>query len=94
MFSVNFLPRYLAKTIEIHFQAINRMFCYIKGTPTYDIFYQQYGNTELTIYTNNDYEGDLGIEKVHENDYEGDLGNRKSTSDCSFLLSSEAISWS
>ena len=35
-----------------------------------------------------------GIEKIHQNDCEGDLGDRKSTSDCSFLLSSGAISWS
>ena len=43
------------------------MFCYINGTHTYDIFYEQDGNIELTIYTNNDYGGDLeDRKKVHQ----------------------------
>ena len=80
MFSVSLLSRYLTKPIEIHFQAIKKVFRYIKGTLRYGISYEKDGNTELTAYT--------------DNDYAGDLEDRKNTSGYSLLLSSGAVSWS
>ena len=77
MYSVSLISIYRSKPTELHLQAAKRILRYLKGTPSYGIFYKKGGAEYLFAFT--------------DSDYAGDEEDSKSTSGYVFLLSSRAM---
>ena len=75
--SVSLISRYMPKPTQLHLQAAKRILRYLKGTPSYGIFYKKGGAEYLFAFT--------------DSDYAGDEEDSKSTSGYVFLLSSRAM---
>ena len=74
------VSRFMDNPKELHFQAVKRIICYLKGTSEYGLFYQRNRGRELVGYT--------------DSDYASDVEDRKSISSYVFMLSEATISWS
>lgn len=77
---VSLISRFMERPTNLHYQAVKRVFRYLKGTTELGIFYKRGGEEKLVGYSNSD--------------YAGDVEDRKSTSGYVFLLSSGAVAWS
>lgn len=79
MYVVCLLSRYMADLTDQHMQAAKRVLWYLKGTMGFGVYYKRGAVSELTVYTNSD--------------YAGDIDDRRSTSGYAFLLSGGAVAW-
>lgn len=79
MYVVCLISRYMKRPTELHLRAAKRVFCYLKGTTDFDIFYKKNEGPILFGFT--------------DSDYAGDLDDRRSTSNYVFMMGSGAISW-
>ena len=64
---------------EYHYEAVKKIFRYLKGTSNYGIWYDRDNNFTIFTYTNVD--------------WVGDMDNRKSTSGGEFFLGGRLVSW-
>lgn len=78
-FAVNKVSQYLEKPNKIHWNAVKRIFKYLKGTTKYGIHY-------LTQQNNH-------IKPFSDADYAGDTETRKSTTGFVLKLGDSAIAW-
>lgn len=79
-FAVGLASRFMENPTEAHFQVVKRIFRYVKNTMELGIMYKRGGNSELQVYT--------------DSDYAGDLDDRRSTYGFVFLIAGGAVSWS
>lgn len=79
MYVVCLLSRYMADPYEQHMEAAKRVLRYMKGTLGFGVFYRRKEVSELMVYT--------------DSDYAGDIDDRRSTSGYAFLLSGGAVAW-
>lgn len=78
-FAVGVVSRYLENPLEIHWNAIKRIFRYLKGTSNYGISYNSNVKNNLVGYS--------------DADYGGDIDTRRSTTGFFFKIGSGPISW-
>lgn len=80
MFSVNVVSRYLNCYNNTHWQAVKRIFRYLRGTADLGITYKG-GESELKL------------EGYSDADYASDLATRRSTTGYTFILAGGPVSW-
>ncbi|WZY75710.1 hypothetical protein YC2023_022094 [Brassica napus] len=78
-FSVSLLSRFMSKPTQLHVQVAKRVLRYLRGTVDFGIWYKGGGNSELQVYT--------------DSDFVGDVESRKSTSGYVFLMDNAAVAW-
>ena len=78
-YAVGTVSQYLANPKRFHWNAVKRIFKYIKGTLDYGIFFVNKVNLNLNGFS--------------DADYARDEGTRKSTSGYAFMLGSSIVSW-
>ena len=79
IYVVCLLSRYMADPYEQHMKAAKRVLRYLKDTLGFGVFYKRKEVSELMVYT--------------DSDYAGDIDDRRSTSGYAFLLSGGAVAW-
>lgn len=82
--AVGVLSRYMSNPGRVHWDAVKRVFRYLKGTSKYSLCY--HGNSV----------GDMTSLDIHgyvDSDWAGDIDSRRSTSAYVFTLFGGAISW-
>jgi hypothetical protein len=80
-FAVNLISRFLSNYNRTHWEAVKRIFKYLKGTVDLGIMYKNSGSEiELVGYT--------------DSDFAGDIDTRRSTSGFIFELSNGPVTWS
>ena len=77
-FAVNYLSRYLNCYAKEHWEAVTRVFRYLRGTSRYGL--KLSGN-------------DAKLESFCDSDYAGDKSKRKSTSGCVLKIGDETVTW-
>ena len=78
--AVGAVARHASKPGQVHLNAVNRIFRYLRGTSDYVLVYDgNIGSAEPTVYS--------------DSDWAGDRTDRKSTSGYISILSGAAISW-
>ena len=77
-YAVSNVARFCTKPTKVHWQAIKRIFRYLRGTSNLGILYS------------NEYTGCFGYSDA---DWAGDLNDRKSTSGYCFYMNNAVISW-
>jgi hypothetical protein len=88
---VSLISRFMERPTSLHYEAVKRVFRYLKGTTELGIFYKRGGEEKLVGYKRGGEEKLIGYS---DSDYAGDVEDRKSTSGYVFLLSSGAVAWS
>ncbi|XP_043790699.1 secreted RxLR effector protein 161-like [Apis laboriosa] len=78
-FAVNKVSQYLEKSNKIHWNAVKRIFKYLKGTTKYGIHYSTQQNNHIKAFS--------------DADYAGDTETRKSTTSFVLKLGDSAIAW-
>lgn len=78
-FAVGLVSRYLENPLEIHWNAIKRIFRYLNGTSSYGILYKSNVTNLLVGYS--------------DSDHAGDVETRRSTTGFFFKIGSGPISW-
>lgn len=79
MYGASLISRYMENPTENHLCVVKRIFCYLKGTVDFGIFYAAKTTEKLIEFSNSD--------------FAGDLNDRKSTFGFVFLMGSGAVSW-
>ncbi|KAL4123438.1 hypothetical protein QTP88_015616 [Uroleucon formosanum] len=78
-FAVNLVSRYLEKPLTIHWNAVKRIFKYLKGTFNYGLIYDSSLTPKLRGYS--------------DADYAGDTTTRRSTSGFIFMMGDGIVAW-
>jgi hypothetical protein len=78
-FAVNLVSRYLEKPLTIHWNAVKRIFKYLKGTFNYGLIYDSSVTPKLRGYS--------------DADYAGDTITRRSTSGFIFMMGDGIVAW-
>lgn len=78
-FAVNLVSRYLEKPLTIHWNAVKRIFKYLKGTFNYGLIYDSSVTPKLRGYS--------------DADYAGDTITRRSTSGFIFMMGEGIVAW-
>lgn len=78
-FAVNLVSRYLEKPLTIHWNAVKRIFKYLKGTFNYGLIYDSSVTPKLRGYS--------------DADYAGDTTTRRSTSGFIFMMGDGIVAW-
>lgn len=78
-FAVNLVSRYLEKPLTTHWNAVERIFKYLKGTSNYSLIYNS--SFKLQLY---------GYSDAH---YAGNITTRWSTSGFIFMMNNGIVAW-
>jgi hypothetical protein len=78
-FAVNLVSRYLEKPKKVHWNAVKRIFKYLKSTPNYGLLYSSDMKIEVIGYS--------------DADYAGDITTRRSTSGSTFIIGKGIVAW-
>jgi len=63
MHVVSLIDRYMENPTEVHLLSAKRIFCYLKGTANFRIFYKTGGESNLIGFSGSDYAGDIEDQK-------------------------------
>lgn len=79
-FTVNLVSRYLEKPLKVYWNAVKRIFNYLKSTKNFGLLYSTNININVIVYSDADYVGDITI--------------RRSTSGSVFSVNKGLVAWS